>query len=115
MNRCSAAVVVTRSKSTECTAGGQGRLHFFVGAGNDMGGHKAVADALTGISTGPNRSIHGASFTADHHGDITTANVFTANERDFRCLRHGVCGLDRRNHATRFDHAKRNALNRRSW
>ena len=115
MNRCSAAVVVVRSKSTECTAGGQGRLHFLVGAGNDMGGHKAVADALTGISTGPNRSVHSACFTADHHGDITTANVFTADQRDFRCLRHGVCGLDRRDHAAGFDHAEGNALNRRSW
>ena len=113
MNRCSAAVVVTRSKSTECTAGGQGRLHFFVGAGNDMGGHKAVADALTGISTGPNRSIHSACFTADHHGDVTTANVFTADQSHFRCLRHGIRGLDGWNHAAGFDHAERNALNRR--
>ena len=113
MNRCSAAVVVIRSKSTECTAGGQGRLHFLVGASNDMGGHKAVADALTGISTGPNRSVHSACFTADHHGDITTANVFTADQRDFRCLRHGIRCLDGRNHAAGFDHAEGNALNRR--
>ena len=76
-----------------------------------MGGHKAVADALTGISTGPNRSINSTCFTADHHSDVTTANEFTANQRYFRCLRHGIRSLDGRNHSARFDHAECNALN----
>ena len=81
-----------------------------MGASNDVGGYKAIANALASISTGAHCSVHRTGLTSHHHGHITTTDVLTTDERDLCSLGHRISGLDGRHHATRLDHAQSDAL-----
>ena len=78
-------------------------------ASNDESSNQTVSDALTGISTSSNGSVHCAGFSAHHDSDIATANKFTAHESDLSSFGHGVGCLDGGHHTTGFDHAKGNS------
>ena len=100
------------SETTCRTADDQGRFNFLVGTGNDVSGDKTVTHALTGIRTGPDGGVHSAGFTPNHHGDVTTTDVFAADQADLSSFGHGISRFDRGHHAAGLDHAKGDALNR---
>ena len=83
-----------------------------MGAGNDVGSHQAIANALTGISTGANGSIHSTGLTPNHHGDVTTAYKLAADKGHLSGLGHGISCFDRRHHPSGLNHAQSDALNR---
>ena len=51
----------------------QCRLHFAVGASNDVSSNQAVAHTLASICTCTHCSVNSAGFTADQNGHIATA------------------------------------------
>ena len=83
-----------------------------MGTGNDVGSHKTITHTLASVSTSPNSRIDGTGFTANHHRDVTTTDVFAADQAHFGRFGHRVGGFDRGHHAAGFDHAKGNALSR---
>jgi len=83
-----------------------------VRAGNDVGGHKAITDTLTGISTSSHGSVHGAGFSAHHDSDVATPDKFAADEADLSSFGHGIGRLNRRHQTAGLDHAQGDALHR---
>ena len=74
--------------------------------GNDVGSDQTVADPLAGIGSGTHSGVHSTGFTPHHHSDVTTADKFPTDQRDFRSLGHRISGLDRRHHTTGLDHSQ---------
>ena len=110
-NRCD--LCDQRSAATQGTTGDQRGLNLLMRASNDVGCDQSVADAFTGVGAGAHRSVHGTGLTAHHHGDVTTADIFTANQGHLRCFGHRVGSLDGWHHAAGLDHAQGNALDGR--
>ena len=81
-----------------------------MGAGNDVGCHKAITNTFTGISASAHCSIHRTGLSTHHDGHITTADEFAGHQGDFSCFGHGIGCLDGRHKATGFDHAEGDAL-----
>ena len=93
----------------EVAAAAESRLNFAVGAGNDVGCHEAVADALASISTSANSCVHSTGFAAHQNGDVAAADEFTTDQARLGGLGHGVSRFDRGDQAAGFDHAEGNA------
>ena len=100
------------SEPTCRTADDQGRFHLLMGTGNDVSGNKTVTNALTGIGASTHRCVDRTGFTPNHHGDVTTTDIFAADQADLSSLGHGISRFDRGHHAAGLDHAKGDALNR---
>ena len=49
----------------------QSRLHFAVGASNDVSSNETVANALACIGTGTHSSVHSTGFAAHQNSDVT--------------------------------------------
>jgi len=87
----------------------ESRLHFTVGAGNDVGGNQAIAHALASISASANGCVHSTGFAADENGHVTAAHEFATDQAHFGCLGHGVSGFDRGDQTPGLDHAEGDA------
>ena len=66
-----------------------------------------LADAARGGGAGVRGGLDGADVAANHHGDVSGADVFLADQDDVGRLDHGVGGLDRSDQAARFDESER--------
>jgi len=80
-----------------------------VGAGNDVGGHQAVAHPLASVSARTNGGVDCAGFTAHQDGDVAATDEFTTDEAHFGGFGHGVCRFDGRHQAPGLNHAEGDA------
>ena len=71
---------------------------------------QAVTNALTGISTCTNCSVHGTGFTTDQYGYITATDKLAADQAHFGGLGHGIGCFDSGNQSAGFDHTQRNPI-----
>ena len=82
---------------------------FAMGAGNDVGRNKAVANTLASIGSSPHSCVHSARFAANENGDVAATDKFTTNQPHLGGFGHGVSRLDGGYKTAGFDHAEGDA------
>jgi hypothetical protein len=85
---------------------GESWLYLVMGASNDVGSDKAVSNAFTRISTSTHSCVNRSGLSANHHRDVSTSDILTADQLHLGSFRHCIGSLNGRHHASGLNHAK---------